>query len=376
MIEIIYGDHQRFRYRHGDINILGRISPDAVPATAEFRLNGGVAVKSYVEPNVGPGKGKYAWRTNSPSVFRLQNRAGWFNVEFSIDSPDLVDGMNQVEIRVRTRKGVTETKSVEFHWDPSPLTLPLQIKDLQHADSLQDIGQAVNGVFELDREANTIRSVAPVGADVLFLLGSPHGNQEATYEVSFTTDQQSGVYIGLSDFFVGHSEQAAGLGIKPGYSTAGLATISPRGWGQLWIADGDCLKNQERAWMVRSPYPSRFVVTPNRPYRVRHQVFMTPEENAARFRIWPADKAEPEGWLCGLDTRRVDPKHTRLNTGSFGLFQFGGQVTEWSDIAVKALDPNPQLMHQVLQWQHPHLIGSIRKAQKAILDRWARAFAT
>ena len=372
MIEIFFGEHQRFRYRHGDINILGRVPVEVTPATAEFRLNGGDPFNLYIEPVVESGRGKYAWGTNSPSVFRLQNRPGWFNLEIDVDSPYLIDGLNEVEIRVRNRDGGIETKTVKFSWDPSPLTLPLRIKNLRDTNSIQDIGQAVNGLFELDRKSNAIRSVAPVGADVLLLLGSPEGSQEATYEVRFTTDRRTGVYIGLSDFFVGHSEQAPGLGIKPGYSTAGLATISPRGWGQLWIASGDCLTNVEGTWLMRSPYPSRFVVFPDRPYRIRHQVFMTEQMNAARFRIWSADASEPDDWLCTLDSRRLDPGFSRLGAGSFGLFQFGGQPTTWSDIEVKKLDAAPELINEICQSRQHHLTGLIRKTQKAVLDRWSR----
>ena len=324
MIEIFLGERQKFRYRHSDINILGRIPANVVPTAAEFRLNGGDPVGFYIEPLVVSGKGEYAWRTNSPSVFRLQDRPGWFNVEIPVDDPQLVSGTNEVEIRIRTSEGTCETKTIELSWNPHPVPLPIRISELASASSIQDIGQAVNGVFELDRESNGIRSIAPVGADTLFLVGSPQGSQEATYEVRFTTDRRAGVYIGLSDFFVGHSEQTPGLGIKPGYSTTGLATISPRGWGQLWIAQGDCLTNKEGTWVVRSPYPSRFIPYPERPYRVRHQVFMTPATTAARFRIWPSDQREPKSWLCTLDTRRVGSEHRRPATGSFGLFQFGG----------------------------------------------------
>ncbi len=369
-IEIFYGNRQRFRYRHGDINILGSVPRGEVPQVAEYRLNGSDAVPFYIEPAVRPGKGSYAWGTRTPSVFRLQDRPGWFNIEIPIDAPNLVEGRNEVEIRIRTQSGLSGMQKVEFAWDARPVPLPLLLRDLKEVDSIQDIGQAVNGRFELDRDSNGIRSASPVGADVLFLLGSPHGSQEATYEVRFNTDGRTGVYIGLSDFFVGHSEQTPGLGIKPGYSTAGLASLKPRGWAQLWIADGDCLSDKAWSWVARSPYPSRFVVDSHRSYRVRHQVLITPAANVARFRIWPAEQAEPASWLCTLDTRRVDSRRPRLPTGSFGLFQFGGGATTWSDIAVKSLDVDNEHVVDILRSQPRHVIGLVRKVQKAVLDRW------
>ena len=96
---------------------------------------------------------------------------------------------------------------------------------------------------------------------------------------------------------------------------------------------------------------------------------MTPQANAARFRIWPAENTEPHTWLCTLDTRQVDPGLARLPAGSFGLFQFGGHVTTWSDIEVRALDVNHGLIDELLQSRPRHVAGMMRKIQKAIFDR-------
>lgn len=369
MISFPYGARQRFRYRHGDINVLAVIDGNLPLRRSEWFLNGGPPTHFYVEPDVPVAVGPYAWETNSPSVFRLQGKTGWANLEIPITASELREGDNDLEVRVEDAGGNLAGERVRFTWDPRPVALPVDLSDLRGVTDLQSVGQAVNGVFEIDPDRGVVRTVEPIGPDVLLLLGSPTGSQEATYVVEFGTDGRTGTYIGLSDYFVGHSEQEPGLGIKPGYSTAGLATIAPGGWAQMWIARGDCLVDKPWAWLERSRYPSRYPVQPGVRYRVRHQCIIEPHVNLARFRLWPDGDAEPTEWLCVEDNADLAPGLERLVSASFGLFQFGGHATEWSEISLRRLSVTEEMIQAALARPRRRGRGLANKINKAIHDR-------
>ena len=99
--------------------------------------------------------------------------------------------------------GKCESIETEFDWDPRPLPLSLNLQDLSRYQSVQEVGQAVNGAFDLDRERNAICSRLPVGSDSLLLIGSPHGSQEATYNIRFKNIDKDWCFVGASDFFFG-----------------------------------------------------------------------------------------------------------------------------------------------------------------------------
>lgn len=60
-----------------------------------------------------------------------------------------------------------------------------------------------------------------------------------------------------------------------------------------------------------------------------------------RYRIWSEGTAEPDSWLCVEEDGRVPPELPRNTHGGFGLFQHMGYPIEWSDILVRAYDPEP-----------------------------------
>lgn len=368
MITFPYGDQQRFRRRHDDVNVLVVFDGSLPVRRATWALNGGPTHPLYVEPAVPIAVGPYAWNTNSASVFRLQGKTGWANVEIPASAPDLRVGHNEVAVEITAADGRSGAATTTFEWDPAPVPLPLDLTDLR-GRSLQDVGQAVNGLFELDPERGCIRTVEPIGADVLLLLGSPHGSQEATYRVRFGTERRAATYLGLSDFFVGHSEQEPDLGIKPGYSTAGLATIAPGGWAQMWIARGDCLVDVPWAWLVRSRYPSRMRLRTGVDYRVRHQSLMSDELNLTRFRIWREGRPEPSTWLCVEHTAGLDERFERITSASFGLFQFGGPSTEWSDLRVSRLVVTDDMWSAAVAGPRRRIRGPVNRVRKAVRDR-------
>jgi hypothetical protein len=182
-------------------------------------------------------------------------------------------------------------------------------------------------------------------------LGGPHRSQEATYNVEFSSPL-SGVFLGLSDFFVRHDEQEPDLGIKPGYSTAGLATLRPKGVAECWAAMGDSTRDMPWSWVEKTP-PRTLSVAAGVVYRVCHQVIFDGDTVLSRFRIWPADRAEPSRWLCTVHTAELPMHLPRPTAASFGLFQYHGTPTRWSNIRLRPIEARlgPQDFAESRTWR-------------------------
>lgn len=337
MIQLQHGDRQKFRFRHKDINLLGKSDVKLPVRRSTYILNDSSPIHFYVEPQP-CGTGKYPWGTQTPSVLRLRNRPGHFNIEIPINSPQLQEGENHISIEIEGMEGEVDRLEAQFHWDSQPLPLPLNLQDLSYYDNIQEIAQVVNGEFEVNQQKNAICSRTPVGSDILLLLGSPYGSQEATYDVKFTKNRTGWSFLGLSDFFAGHIEQSPDLGIKPGYCTAGLATIDHKGWPQIWIAWGDCLYDKADSWVIETKKEVKIPLRSGVTYSVRHQVIIDQGISCGRFRIWKKGNTEPNVWLCQEHNKHLDPQLPKITQGSFGLFQYWGMPTEWSNIQVKPLD--------------------------------------
>lgn len=188
-------------------------------------LNNGALIHFYIEPEPDENKANYPYNTQTPSVHRLRHKTGHFNIEIPVDSQNLREGWNNIFIQIEDEERNEYDLEARFNWDPRLIPLPFVLEDLKGFRSIQEVGQVVNGEFDIDLDNNVIRSHVPVGSDILLLLGSPYGSQEATYQVKSSQLSDTWAFIRLSDFFFEHVEQSPGLGIKPGYSTAGLATI-------------------------------------------------------------------------------------------------------------------------------------------------------
>ncbi|MEM6582967.1 MAG: hypothetical protein AAF699_16925 [Pseudomonadota bacterium] len=340
MIQLHYGDAQRFQRRHADINLLGYLNAPLPAIESQYRLNRGQATHFYIEPlEKRTDLPIYADGLRTAGCHRLRHRPGWFNIEIPINCSELLVGWNSIEILINDAHQIRHSLTARFHWNPVPPSFPLHFQDLSHIQSIQDIGQAVNGLFEIDRTQNTIRPVHPVGADVLLLLGPPGRSQEAQYSVEFGA--LDGIWIGTSDFFAGHLAETPDLGIKPGYCTNGLATLDRRGGVRSWMAWGDNLANNSQSWTVSTKQGAKyFPIEAGVKYRVRHQLRMRGLEAMSRFRIWPIQQREPSQWLCGATTAKIPRGFPRNQLASFGLFQYFGTPTQWSDISLYALDDN------------------------------------
>jgi hypothetical protein len=334
-ITLTYGTRQRFRYRTYDLNFHGRLSRPVVPVReATWSLNGSAPVAFYVESVPDPGIDWTYEYKDSPSVNRLKD-AGDFNVEVPVATPELRAGANELRIRIVDGAGVEEQVAVAFDWDPTPLPAELDLTDVTGFEHIQELGQAVDGAFDLDRDQNLIRSRGPVYVDSLLVLGSPHGSQEATYQVRFT-DLTKVKWLGPSDFFAGHAGPTPPIGIKPGWSTAGMMALSPRNEARGFLAYGDHV-GTDQEWVVQTAPPVRFIVEARVDYRVRHQVEFRDGVDHDRFKIWPVGDSEPDEWLVEEDDSAIPADHPKYTECSFGLFQHSGFPIEWSDIRVRPL---------------------------------------
>lgn len=347
-IEFRYGQEQRFRRRYEDITVGGKVLAAQMPIRrATWCLNGGSRVPLYVEsvPDVilraGRGGGWFTspidWRLSykdSPAGLRLKE-LGDFTVEIPVSTVELRTGRNTMTVEVEDHGKMIDRATVEFAWDPRPVELPIHLDDLTGVAGIQDIAQVVDGYFIIDAEANAIVTRAPVAPDALALLAGPAGSQEATFEIICDEPSKS-KYIGLSDFFVRHEAEDPPIGIKPGWSTAGLATIRFDGEARSWLAFGDNSLRRE-GWVVFTEPAAEYRMRPAVRYRVRHQAIFRSTVTTSRFRIWPVDETEPESWLCEESDASVDEGLPRHRSASFGLFQHTGGPTRWSDIHVREI---------------------------------------
>jgi hypothetical protein len=334
-VRLTYGQQQRFRYRTADLNFMGRVEYAKHPMRrSTWSLNGGEPTYFYVESVPDPGIDWTYEYKNSPAVNRLKD-LGDFNVEVPTNTPTLRAGDNTLLLEWEDAAGAGESVEIRFSYDPTPLLLPLDLSDLSKYRHIQEVGQVVDGAFDIDHDLNLIRSRAPVYVDSLLVLGSPHGSQEATYNVRFT-DFAKVKWLGPSDFFAGHAGPTPPIGIKPGWSTAGMMALNPRNEARGFLAYGDHVgTNQE--WVVQTAPPKRFIVKKDVLYRVRHQVIFADGIDRLRYKIWLEGTPEPQEWLIEEDDSRIPdiyPKYTRC---SFALFQHSGMPIEWSNIRVVAL---------------------------------------
>lgn len=347
-IHLTYGTRQHFRPHHEDINLLGRVVAPLPVRSATYRVNDAEPAPFYVDPLHEPNIDYSYEYKDSPARLRLI-RAGDFNVEIPHADAGLTPGENRVELEVVDAEGAHHRVEIEVVWDPSAIALPRDLRRLPSPD-VQRFAQVVDGAFDVDPYEGVIRTRGRAKPDSLLLLGGPGGSQEATYAFRYLDGTRS-KYIGLSDFFVRHEIEDPAVPIKPGWSTAGLATLRPRGefaWeARIWIAaadrpgwrpeDPDDEAHGRDFSVVRTDPPARFVPEADTVYRVRHQVLFEPGVNRARFRIWRADEPEPSSWLCDESTQGK-PMVSVHEQASFGLFMHTGVSSEWWDIQLRSLD--------------------------------------
>lgn len=354
MIRLIQGARQTFRHRHDDITVRGVVDRMAFPVRASFELNGGPRRDLYVEQAKDEGIDWVNGYKASPAELRCRDQ-GEFCIEIATDDETLMEGRNQVVVSCEDALGKKAEASFVFDWNPEPLSLPLDISDLSRFSDIQEVGQIVNGAFDLDRDLNVIRSRSPVAPDALLVVGSPQGSQEATYAIRFL-ETAGAKWLGCSDFFAGLTDGVPARGIKVGWNSAGMAALSPNDGARSFIAWGDH-SGDAREWAIAT-HPARpYAVERNVLYRVRHQIVLLEGCNRVRWRMWQDGEVEPEVWLCEENTGRLPAGLPTHRAASFALFQHLGQSIEWSDIVVRAFAPEPgdQLCSDTAKSREPFL---------------------
>jgi hypothetical protein len=333
------GTTQRFRYRHRDIVIRGIVDDLVPPVRALARLNGERERPFYVEQLPDENTDWVNSYKKTPAELRCKE-LGEVCVEIGVDDPALRTGGNNLILSTEDAAGHSCVAEINFDWNPEPIPLPLDLRDLGRFSDIQEIGQALNGAFDLDAKRNVIRSRAPVAPDAFLILGSPHGSQEATYAVRFL-EPAGAKWLGLSDFMAGQEEGEPPRGLNVGWSSAGMAALSPRDGARSFISWGDHSGRPEE-WAIATHPAAPILIEKGKLYRVRHQLSLIDGIDRVRFRLWPDTEPEPAVWLCEEQDDRVPaglPRHLRA---SFGLFQHLGQPIEWSEILVTSLELPPE----------------------------------
>jgi len=335
-IQFTYGTDQVFRRRTDDLNLVGNLEGARYPLDySTWSLNGGPEIFVYVEHVADPGIDWTYEYKDSIAVNRLKD-TGDFNIEIPVTSPDLRSGNNTLRFRVNDDVSNETETTVEFTFDPTSLATSLDLSDLSRFEHIQEVGQITNGAFDLDKNLNVIRNRGPVYPDSLLVVGSKHGSQRATYDVRFT-DFAKVKWLGPSDYFTGHAGPEPPIGIKPGWSSAGLVALNPRNEARMFLAYGDHVGTDEE-WVVQTAPPVRFCPEPGTWYSVRHEVLFRDGVNSARFKIWPRAEGEPTDWLLEESDYGVAEYSHRHRKASFGLFQHSGMPNEWSNIRIHALE--------------------------------------
>jgi len=329
-----YGETQEFRYRVGDLTFPGIIyGLDKAPNRSQFQLNGEKLRDFYVEAVHDEGIDWLNGYKATPGELRCRH-FGEFCVEIAHDDPALKSGDNRLELQI-TEGPASATTTIDFQWDPTPMPAGQDLSDLSSFTSVQQLGQVVNGAFDLDVAANLIRSRAPVAPDALLVIGSPGQSQEATYRVRFLEPHHS-KWLGLSDFHVGIIEGVPPRGIKVGWSSAGMAVAMPSGGARSFLAWGDH-SGADEEWAIATNPPAEVGIDRGRAYRVRHQIQLNDSINQVRFRIWPEGELEPTSWVCNEHDGRLPSDMPRHKAASFSLFQHMGMPVEWSDIRLRPM---------------------------------------
>lgn len=337
-IAFTYGSSQTYRRCTRDVTIRGMVEGAAHPVTAAFSMNGGSPRPLYVEARPDDGIDWTTGYKDTPAELRCRDQ-GEFAVEFPAEDGAIVCGHNTVDVNVRDAGGQCVTAAMTFHWSPEPPTFPVDLRDLSRFCDVQEVGMAVNGAFDLDVKRNLIRSRGPVAPDALLLVGAPGGSQEATYAIKFL-DVKGAKWLGCGDFYAGMEEGVPPRGIKVGWSSAGMAALSPTDGARAFIAFGDH-SSDAREWAIATNPAKPFTVRAHTLYRVRQRISIHGGEHRVRWRLWPADAPEPDGWLCDEDTAKLPAHLPRHESATFGLFQHFGLPIEWSDILIRAVEDDP-----------------------------------
>lgn len=279
-IDVWYGDEQSFGQNGSPqrwVNVLGKVTGPAAIESLSYTLNGGEAQSLSLGPD-----------------FRRLARPGDFNVE--IDSGELREGKNTVEILAKGTLGGVARRTVTLQWHPGrKCSLPFEIDWSKH-EKIQDAVQVVDGLWKLTPEG--ARTVEPYYDRVLGFGDASWRNYEMTTRIKFHGIRRPGKRDG------GHNVIHAALAVRwPGHD---LDNKQPH---VKWFPLGATCEFTLQAY----PKPCRWRILggagkskkTKETYSIEWEKWyvmklrvQSPQPETTRYwvKIWDADGAEPEAW--------------------------------------------------------------------------------
>lgn len=294
-INVWYGNEQNFGQLGNAqkwVNILGNVSNPFTVTALSYTFNGGPAVPL----NMGP------------DGLRLAEE-GDFNIE--IDYNDLNVGNNVVVISATDASGTAQV-TVNVNYQSPPASWPAQVVvDWTDSNNIQDLAQVIDGQWEVDTSANTVR---PLTYDFDRLLGI--GDMSwADYEVTVPV-----VIKGIDEGgFLGASN-GPGIGFITRWSGHfDLGSEQPRtGWQNLgalgwyrWaptdpVTTGFQLIGYGGDWLATNDDKQLAFETP---YFFKMKVASNPGQTATySFKVWEQGTAEPVEWDLQAQGTSGEPK--------------------------------------------------------------------
>ena len=279
-IDIWYGDDQSFGLKGSPqrcINVLGKVTASSPIESMSYSLNGGDEQPLSVGPD-----------------FRRLARLGDFNVE--IDSSDLLEGSNAIEIQANDSQGgiSRHTMTVRWHHGRKSL-LPYRINWSEH-ETIQEAVQVVDGLWKLTPEG--ARTVDPYYDRVLAFGDGSWRNYEVCTRIKFHGIHRPGNRDGGRNVI--HAALAARW---PGHD---LDDHQPHvKWYPLGATCEFMLQMHPKPcrWRILGGRGIKTATTNSQSiewnmwYEMKLQVF-SPEASTTcyRVKIWDAEQSEPEDW--------------------------------------------------------------------------------
>ncbi len=282
MIDIWYGDHQRFGHLGRPqrwANVLGRVSDADRVERFTYALNDGEALQLSL----------------GPDGHRLAN-SGDFNVEIDLD--DLQAGENLLRLDAHHADGRHESRDVILSVEKGrSCTLPYRI-DWSEVEHIQDVAQVTDGLWRLTDSG--VRVVEPYYDRVIALGDQTWADYEIRTTVTFhgmrIPDRSAGdgganvIHAALAVRWPGHDEDGRQPRVKwyPLGATAEFR-VTPSWEGCSWriLGGGGIFTNSEKSRTIQWETP----------YQMSHRVTALPDGGAAyQVKLWGIDEAEPSAW--------------------------------------------------------------------------------
>ena len=262
-----------------------------------------------------------------------------FAVEIDVADPRLQRGENALQIWVRDGAGQAEEQVIAFQWDPTPLPLALDLRDLTRFSHIQEIGQ--DGEWSIrprsQHERHSLTKPRSAGRSAGDRIVQRKSGGSLRHPLSRYRGRQ---VAWLQRFLCGLDRRHAAAWHQGRLVLRGNGRAESDGRGAIVPGMGRSFRGCAR--MGRSDQSRRrctfekdcFIASDIRFYLVDNVQHV-------RWRLWPAADPEPDDWLCHEDTALVPAGLPRPGGGSFSLFQHLGHSIEWSEIQVGPYSPSP-----------------------------------